>query len=242
MAELTVVVSQPMFLPWSGLFEQIRLADVFVHYDDVQLPQGRSFMSRVQVKTERGPLWLTAPIDGNRSGPAINETRLVLDRPWRQKHLSTLRHCYARAPHLDTMIELAERIYEHAGDNLARFNEHAIETIAGWLGLRTQFRRSSELAIAGRSTRRLVDICRHFGATDYVTGLGALDYLEPGLFEQEGIGVRCMSYRKAPFPQLHGEFNPFVTMLDPIANCGARAADILVSGAIPWGDFRRPPA
>ena len=38
----TVVISQPMFLPWVGLFEQARHADVWFHYDDVQLPQGRS--------------------------------------------------------------------------------------------------------------------------------------------------------------------------------------------------------
>ena len=52
----TLVVSQPMFLPWVGLFEQVRLADVFIHYDDVQLPQGGNFMSRVQLKTASGVL------------------------------------------------------------------------------------------------------------------------------------------------------------------------------------------
>ena len=45
---MNLVVSQPMFLPWIGLFEQVRLADRFIHYDDVQLPQGRSFISRVK--------------------------------------------------------------------------------------------------------------------------------------------------------------------------------------------------
>ena len=29
-----VVISQPMFLPWIGLFEQVKVADHFVHYDD----------------------------------------------------------------------------------------------------------------------------------------------------------------------------------------------------------------
>lgn len=229
-----VVVSQPMFLPWSGLFEQVRLADVFVHYDDVQRPQGRSFTNRVQVKTQNGPAWMTAPIDGTRSGKAINETMLVAGSAWRRKQLATLRHNYARAPHCDAMMELAERIYAIPEENLARFNESAIEEIARWLGLRTRFLRSSELGIPGRSTERLVEICRSLGATDYVTGLGALKYLEHDRFEAHGIAVRYMDYRKQEYRQLHGEFTPFVTILDPIANCGRAASDILLSETVHW--------
>src|SRR5438045_9070322 len=100
-----------MFLPWIGLFEQIRLADVFMHYDDVQLPQGRSFVSRVQVKTSNGVDWLTAPIDHARSGKLINEVILARSEDWRGRHLKTLRHAYARTPHFDLMFELAERIF-----------------------------------------------------------------------------------------------------------------------------------
>ena len=48
----TVVISQPMFFPWVGMFEQIALADVYVHYDDVQFSKG-SFTNRVQLKTAR---------------------------------------------------------------------------------------------------------------------------------------------------------------------------------------------
>ena len=55
-----VVISQPMLFPWVGLFEQIRAADVYVHYDDVQFSKG-SFTNRVQIKTARGPRWLTVP-------------------------------------------------------------------------------------------------------------------------------------------------------------------------------------
>ena len=69
----TVVVSQPMFLPWIGIFEQVSIADLFVHYDDVQFPQGRSFSSRVQVKAEQGCRWLTVPV--RRDGKAINQKR-----------------------------------------------------------------------------------------------------------------------------------------------------------------------
>jgi hypothetical protein len=38
----TIVILRPQYFPWAGVFEQIRLADIYVHHDDVQFPQRRS--------------------------------------------------------------------------------------------------------------------------------------------------------------------------------------------------------
>ena len=51
---MKVVISQPMLFPWVGMLEQIMLADVFVHYADVQFSKG-SFTNRVQIKDSTGP-------------------------------------------------------------------------------------------------------------------------------------------------------------------------------------------
>src|SRR5205807_8245940 len=98
-----------------GLFEQVRLADVFVHYDDVQLPQGRSFMSRVQIKSTNGISWLTVPIDHASSGKLLNEVVLFSQTDWRRKHLETIRHAYAKAPYFNLMFEIVETIYRQIG-------------------------------------------------------------------------------------------------------------------------------
>jgi hypothetical protein len=226
-----------MFLPWVGLLEQVRLADVFIHYDDVQLPNGRSFMSRVQVKTPTGVSWLTAPLDRHRSRKLINETWFVREGKWRHQHLQTLRHCYARAQHFDEMFELASDIYRQDEDNLARFNCYAVERIGAFLGLRPKFVLSSQTGIDGTSTERLLAICQRFGASKYVTGLGALQYLDHDMFQSAGIAVEYMVYEKKPYLQMFGEFTPFVTVLDAIANCGRRAADLLCSKAVYWKDY-----
>ena len=233
----TVVISQPMFIPWVGLFEQIKLSDVFIHYDDVQLPQGRSFMSRVQIKTPSGVSWLTAPVDRTRSGNLISETVLVASTNWRDKQLKRLRHCYARAPFFDLMFEIANEIYSHSSDNLAAFNRNAIERISRWLGLEPKFICSSDLGIRGASTQRLVELCRHFSADTYVTGLGALNYLDYSKFESNGISVRYMTYEKRVYPQLYGEFTPYVSIFDAIANCGDRTSELICSGSIYWKEY-----
>jgi hypothetical protein len=226
-----------MFLPWIGLFEQVRLADTFVHYDDVQLPQGRSFMTRVQIKAAGGVSWLTAPVDRARSGRNIDETFLLDEAGWRAKHLKTLRHAYAHAPHFGPMFELAEAVYAHPSANLAEFNAAAVERVAEWLGFTPRFMRSSEMGVEGASTQRLIDLCKATESDVYVTGHGALRYLNHEQFEAEGISVRYMDYRKVPYPQGRGEFTPFVSVLDAIAHCGEGTRDLICSSAVDWRNF-----
>ena len=225
-----------MFFPWVGLFEQVRLADVVVHYDDVQIPQGRSFVTRVQVKTAQGSRWLTVPV--RHEGKAlIKDVRVDETQPWREKHLATLRRCYARAPHFEEMFALAERVYLARTEYLCELNVAAIEAVSDYLGLRPRFILSSSLDASTRATQRLVDIARTVGARRYVTGLGALDYLEYDLFENAGVRVEYMAYERAPYPQLHGPFTPYVTILDCIANCGTASAGYVRSGSVYWKDF-----
>ena len=56
---MNAVISQPMYFLWGGLFEQMRLADIYVHYTQVQYVR-RCFMNSVQTKTRLGLTWTTA--------------------------------------------------------------------------------------------------------------------------------------------------------------------------------------
>jgi hypothetical protein len=225
-----------MFFPWVGLFEQLRLADVFVHYDDAQLPQGASFITRVQIKTADGVRWLTVPVR-REDRPAIKDVQLDDTQRWREKHLATLRRAYARAPFFDEMHALAAQVYAAETSHLSQFNIAAIEAVSAYFGYRPQFVVSSSLGLTSRASRRLVDIGQTLGAQRYITGHGALDYLEHDLFEDAAITVEYMDYRHAPYPQLHGPFTPFVTILDCVANCGAEGADYIRSEPVYWRDF-----
>lgn len=234
---MRIVISQPMFFPWVGIFEQIKLSDVFIHYDDVQFPQGRSFISRVQIKTNNGVNWLTAPVNRTESGRLINQTVLVSDNDWRAHHLQTLKHSYARAPFFDEMYELVKEIYSFPTDNLSSFNCNCIEKIASYLNIKTTFFKSSDIGFKSSSSEKLLDLCLHFGATDYITGLGAINYLDYSIFENSSIKVNYMNYEKRSYPQLHGEFTPFVSVLDGIANLGKNASSLIYSNAVYWKDF-----
>ena len=233
----TLGVSQPMFLPWIGLFEQIKLSDVFVHYDDVQLPNGRSFMSRVQIKSANGAIWLTAPLDRKRSGTLIKDTLFSNQKEWRIKHLKTIKHAYSQAPFFDMMYDIIDNIYNYKTNYLSEFNINALEYIAQWLGLTPRFLLSSDSGIKGRSTQRLVDLSIFTTCDVYVTGLGALKYLDHEQFEANNISVRYMDYKLFPYPQMFGDFTPYVSILDAIANCGNGVRELICSKSTSWREY-----
>jgi hypothetical protein len=233
---MRVVISQSMYFPWVGLLEQIRLADVFVHYDDVQLSRG--FYNRVQVKTRSGTRWLTIPLQNHHRGQRIDEVTINGDE-WQRSHRDILRQCYALAPFLHDMLSLVDLLIEQPSASLAAVSRTSIFALADYFNLRAGrcFIDSQELGIGGSSTQRLLDITRAVGGTTYITGHGARNYLDHELFERAGVTVEYMSYRCVPYPQLHGPFTPYVTALDLVANCGPCGAAFICSGTIPWRKF-----
>lgn len=235
---MKVVISQPMFLPWIGLFEQIKMADVFVHYNDVALPQGRSFISRVQIKTDNGLNWLTAPISRAQSRLPIRDVLFAEDQDWKIAHLNKIRNSYKTAPHFSEMFELIKSIYDKPFKSISEFNIFGVETIAKYFKLSPNFINSSDLKINSSSSDRLLMICKNLNAKNYITGHGAINYLNHQLFEDNKINVLYMDYKKRIYPQMHGEFTPFLSAVDAIANLGEAAADLLCSDAIYWKEFR----
>ncbi len=232
----TIVISQPMFFPWIGLFEQIRLADIYIHYDDVQIPQGRSFINRVQIKTINGCKWLTVPI--SHSGlQMIKDVRVDETSKWREKHVNILRHSYSKSPYFAEMIQLVHEIYSLKTDFLNEINIYAIEKVCEYFSLNTNFKTASHYPNQLHSSEKLYKLVSDFGGTRYLTGWGAKNYLDHSMFERNGIKVDYMDYEMRPYAQLFGEFTPYVSILDLIANKGKMGKDYLCSGTKYWRDF-----
>ena len=101
-APTRLVISQPMLLPWVGMFEQIKLCDHFVFYDDVQLPlgggRGRGFTTRVQIKTEHGIRWLSLPVQRSGQGKQLICDAQFSHFDWKAEHLALIEQAYAEAP------------------------------------------------------------------------------------------------------------------------------------------------
>ncbi len=234
---MSVVISQPMLFPWVGMLEQIRLADSYVHYSDVQFSKG-SFVNRVQVKTAQGTKWMTIPVSIT-LGQRIDATRIDESRDWRQSHLAMLTDAYGRCPHFDDMMAIVCSVYGDAAADIGSLSEASVMAVCRYFGLERDrtFLRSGALGIEGASSRRVLDIVLALGGRRYVTGHGARNYLDHGLFEEAGVRVEYMDYQRLPYPQQHGQFTPYVSVLDLIANCGPEGRRFICSGSVYWKEF-----
>jgi len=235
-----VVISQSMFFPWVGLLEQIRLADVYVYYDDVQFSKG-SFVNRVQLKTAGGRSWLTVPLSEHRLGQTIQDVAIAPVESFRERHLRQLRGAFQDAPFAEEAIQLVESLYRQNHTTIGSLARESLMSIVRYFGLdqTTQFVDVVDLGVPGSSSQRVYEIVSELQGTVYITGHGASRYLDHFLFDADGIEIDYMEYECRDYPQLHGEFTPYVSSLDLIANCGPAGSEFICSGVTGWKEFVR---
>lgn len=234
----SIMITQPMLFPWVGLFEQIQIADVFVFYDDVQFSKG-SFSNRVQLKSPTGSEWMTIPLSQFHLGQLIMNTTASENKDWRKKHFLQLEKCYSTSKYYDDLCRLVNECYSLKTQSLNEITIQSMLSIINYFDLYqgSPIVRSSELASTGTSTQRVLDIVLELECDTYVTGHGASKYLDHQLFEDKGINVQYMNYQKLQYPQLYGDFTPYVSILDLIANHGKNGKQFIKPETINWQDF-----
>lgn len=224
----TVVILQPGYLPWLGFFDQMRAADVFVYYDDVQFDK-HGWRNRNRIKDAAGqPHWLTVPVrHSSLNLPRIIDVEVDPRAPWARKHIGTLRQFYSRAPFLKQYLPELEDLLNRDWQRLVDLDLAVVALMCRWLKIERRIERSSELKIDGTQSGRLLNICKHLGATRYLSGAAARDYLDVGLFDPQGIQVSWQNFVHPEYPQLHGAFVPYLSALDLLLNCGDESAAVL---------------
>lgn len=226
------VILQPSYIPWRGVFEQIYRADVFVFYDDVQYDK-HGWRNRNRIKTANGSIWLTIPVHGRGApvtGLPIYQVEIDNHQNWAEKHWKSLCQAYTKAPYFREYAPLLEPFYAHPPQKLADLTIPLTITLARALGIQhTQFLRSSDLPARGAKTERLISLLTHLGATDYLSGPSARDYIEPEQFVAAGITLEYITYHYPEYPQLYPPFDPQVSILDLLFNTGSRAGEFI------WG-------
>lgn len=229
-AQRTVVIVQSCYIPWKGFFDLIRMADVFVFYDDMQYTR-RDWRNRNLIKTAQGLHWLTIPVKvKGKFEQRIDETE-VSEPGWAQTHWKTLESNYRRAAHFAEYGPRIHALYEEAGTltHLSQINHLFISRICGWLGIDTPIVWSTDVGRVPGRTENLVHVCQAHQATDYISGPSAADYIDVACFGKAGIRLHYMDYSGYPaYPQLFGEFTHGVSILDLLFNTGDAARNYLV--------------
>lgn len=228
----TVVIHQPDFLPWLGFFHRLLKADLFIALDHVQFVSGtaRSWMHRDRIKTPAGPRWLSLSVQKAPLGTPIRDILLSPDPAWRTNNLNLLRESYRKAPYFDEVFPQLQRLYASNYTRLVDITLDAIGLICVMLDIRIERTLSSEMSPGGSSNEMLVALLRRSGATRYLSGTGARDYFDAAPFARAEIEVIWQDFTHPVYPQLHGGFEPMLSAIDMLFNCGAeRSRELLRS-------------
>ncbi|MGC2944840.1 WbqC family protein [Burkholderia ambifaria] len=226
-----VAIVQSNYIPWKGYFDLIAATDEFILYDDAQYTR-RDWRNRNQIKTPQGVQWLTVPVRvKGRYHQSIRETEID-GTEWAEQHWTRLRQNYARAPHFARYAPELEALYLHGRhDTLSALNLAMLTWVNRQLGIATRMSSSSDYTLEGDRTDKLLNLCLQAGATEYLSGPAARDYLDESRFAAAQVAVRWFDYPAyPPYAQLWGEFVHGVTVLDVLFHCGPDARRHVVTG------------
>ncbi|MEN5166225.1 WbqC family protein [Achromobacter kerstersii] len=222
----TVAILQSNYIPWKGYFDLIAAVDEFVIYDDVQFTKN-DWRNRNRIKTPQGVQWLSIPV-GADIQRRVCEVELPAGR-WADKHWRTLVANYGRAAYFDDVARWLKPLYlERDFLRLSELNVVLIKAICEYLGIRTVISDSSQYDYVPGKTERLVNLCQQTGAMRYLSGPAAKAYLDETAFAAAGIAVDWFDYAGySAYPQLWGEFEHSVTILDLLFCCGPSASQYM---------------
>lgn len=220
-----VAILQSNYIPWKGYFDLIRQVDLFIFYDDVQYTKN-DWRNRNRIVTPRGGEWLTIPC-GPDIHRRIDQVR-VDNRPWQRSHWDKIRESYREAPFWGRYHELfSDVLLGKTWEYLSDINKTLIELVCREiLNIQTPFADSTRFHAAGEKTERLISLLTAVGATHYLSGPSARDYIDPAQFAGNGIELEYIHYDGYPvYRQLHGRpFRHDVSIIDLIFNTGPEAS------------------
>jgi hypothetical protein len=227
---MKIAIHQPQYMPWCGYFHKIASADLFVFLDDVQFKKNE-WQHRNRIRTSQGWQWLSVP-NHYRFPQKISEVKVNNDAAWQEKHWRSLAAAYGKTPFFDHYKKDFELFFSGKWESLSRLNIDSVSLLCRLLGITTKLELSSPHGFLGASTERLVNICRHFNATTYLSGAGGKEYLDTALFERSGISVEFQEFSCPRYAQhwsmTDDEFIPGLSVLDLLFNRGEKSRDLLM--------------
>ena len=223
---MIVAIHQPQYLPWLGYFDKMQRADVFCYLDNVQYKKNE-WQNRNRIKTAQGRQWITVPV-GYRFPQKINEVKINPAEKWQRKHLQALRTNYSKAPFYKEYIDCFEDAFAQKYERLSELNIGLIDMLREILGLgQKPTLIASELSLPNDPTERLIDVCRAAGGDTYLAGKDGANYMDLDRFVASGIKVIFQDFNHPVYPQLFGNFESHLSIVDLLFNCGPKIMEII---------------
>lgn len=227
--------NQPYFIPYIGYWQLINAVDVFVIADDYNYIE-RGWINRNKILENGKATFFNIEIDHASSNKPINGLQLS-DRFNPAEKIARLRFAYKKAPNFQEGIALMEQVLSFEDKNLAAFLEHSIRCISDYLGVQTQFIRSSDVPnnCALKREYRIYDFCKYVGANTCINAIGGKELYTFEQFREQGIKLGFIHCGNICYKQFSNEFLPSLSIIDVIMfNSKEQICQMLNQYTIEW--------
>ena len=218
---MKVAIMQPTYLPWIGYFALMDFVDVFIILDSVQFSK-RSWQQRNQIKTESGPKWLTVPvISKGKRDQLISDVQIDYSSKFPTSHITMIEQNYKQSPFFSNYSEDFFNVLRKKYVHLSHLSIDLILLTRKLLDIKTKIQYSSEFVTKGSKGELLAELCKHVGATEYVSPPGSKVYLDDSnSFIKRNIPIKYFDYKHPNYPQSHGDFIQYMSVIDLMFSCG----------------------
>ena len=212
---------QPHYFPWSGYFNLMSKVETYVFLDDVQFSKN-SWQSRNQIIINDQKKWIMIPLKKSPLKTNIKDKLIDYSKKWQSKIFKTIIQNYKNYPFIKDLEELMVFSSNIKLLNLSDYNIEILKFLSFKLNIKVEFIKSSDLNVKKERTQKVVEILEKVKATEYLSPIGAKEYLHKDRFDEiTKIKLLFNDYKCKSYNQKDSKnFVPSLSIIDLIANLG----------------------
>ena len=207
-------IMQPYFLPYIGYFQLLASVDQFIVYDNIKYTK-KGWISRNRMLLNGTDAMFSLALKKGSDSLDIVERELATDFD-RIKLLNQFKGAYSRAPHFKSTYPVLEQIVRHDDANLFRYIHNSIVRLSEHLGMKTEIRISSEIAIDHelKGQDKVLALYKAVAADTYINPIGGAELYSKDAFRTHGINLQFIKAQPFEYTQFGNVFVPWLSIID----------------------------
>lgn len=208
---------QPYFFPYIGYYQLAYECDTFVFFDDANYIK-KGYINRNSIKLNDVRHDFSLPVS------KISQNRKICEHDYTgdfSVFLKTIEQAYKKAPHFESGLSVIKEVLRSSCNNVAKTNSRSLTVVFEYLGLKRNFRFSSDIKLDSneRGQDRIIKLCKALNIVRYRNSIGGQQLYDQSTFEAAGIEIKFIQSRSYPYQQGTSEFLPNLSMIDAIMYC-----------------------
>jgi hypothetical protein len=205
---------QPYFFPYIGYFQLISAVDLFILYDNIKYTK-KGWISRNRMLQNGKDVTFSLPLRSDSDHLNVCKRELAVDFN-RDKLLNRFQEAYRRAPYFAQTFPLVDQVVRYEDTNLFRFLHHSVVKICEYLGITTEIRISSSVAIDHelKNQDKVLALCKAVGTNTYVNAIGGKALYSKEVFREKGIELKFVQSSPFEYAQFGNAFVPWLSIID----------------------------